>query len=161
MERLRADAVGPKKTQWRKHFPYGKRNGSSRFAWVHDLVRDDRGMAAASYGALADLALVVHGAWILWVIFGAYWTRGRRWLSVVHIAALLWGIVAEAGPWPCPLTLLEQRFETQAGALPYDGSFLVYYLDRLVSPNVPETLLVVCALAVCAVNAMVYWRRWR
>lgn len=118
-------------------------------------------MTAARYGALADLVLTVHAAWILWVIFGAYWTRGRKWLSAVHVVALLWGVIAEAGPWPCPLTLLEQRFETEAGALPYSGSFLVHYLDRLVYPNVPGTLLTLCAVAACGINAVVYWRRWR
>ena len=36
--------------------------------------------------AAVVLVLVVHLAWILWVIFGAFWTRGRRWLAAFHIA---------------------------------------------------------------------------
>ncbi len=53
--------------------------------------------------AAVVLVLVVHLAWILWVIFGAFWTRGRRWLAAFHIASLVWGIMVEVGPWPCPL----------------------------------------------------------
>lgn len=118
-------------------------------------------MTAAGYGVLADLTLAAHAIWIFWVIAGAYWTRQRPWLSAIHILALLWGVIAEAGPWPCPLTLLEQHFEAEAGTLPYRGSFLVHYLDRLVYPNVPESLLIACAAAVCVINAVIYWRRWR
>ncbi|HLJ17517.1 MAG TPA: DUF2784 domain-containing protein [Bryobacteraceae bacterium] len=113
------------------------------------------------YGAIAALILAVHAIWILWVVFGALWTRTRRWLACVHILSLAWGVVAEAGPWPCPLTLAEQFFEDRAGRVRYHGSFLVYYLDKLVYPGVSATLLVWCAVGVCTVNVLVYWRRWR
>src|SRR5271154_6122770 len=64
----------------------------------------------------AVLVLSAHLVWLLLVVFGAIWTRGRPAWSAVHILALLWGIVTEAGPWPCPLTLAGQYFEARAGA---------------------------------------------
>ena len=48
--------------------------------------------------AAVVLVLVLHLAWILWVTFGTFWTSGRRWLTVFHIASLLWGILVEVRP---------------------------------------------------------------
>ena len=102
------------------------------------------------------LVLVLHLAWILWVIFGAFWTSGRRWLTAFHLASLLWGIAVEIGPWPCPLTMAEDFFQGRAGHAPYRGSFLLHYVDLIVYPNVSVRLLVVCGVVVCAINLAVY-----
>jgi hypothetical protein len=110
---------------------------------------------------LAVVVLAVHLGFILWVMFGAVFTRGRTWLAWVHILCAAYGVVIEAGPWPCPLTLAENWFEVQAGRMPYQGPFLLHYLDLLVYPHVPGALLTWLAVVVLAVNAFVYARRWR
>ncbi|HEX4020970.1 MAG TPA: DUF2784 domain-containing protein [Acidobacteriaceae bacterium] len=117
-------------------------------------------MNLSFYSALAATILVLHIAWILWVVFGAFWTKGRPWLTAFHIASLLWGIIVEIGPWPCPLTLTEDFFESKAGIGTYSGSFLVHYLDRLVYPNIPVTLLIVCGVSICIFNLAIYVRRY-
>ena len=66
-----------------------------------------------------ELVLLFHLAWIAWVLFGWLFTRNRRLLTWLHIASVLWGICVEAGPWPCPLTLLEQKLESQANLASY------------------------------------------
>jgi hypothetical protein len=109
--------------------------------------------------AAAATILVAHLAWILWAIFGALFTRGRPFLTAFHIASLIWGILVEIGPWPCPLTLAEQFFESRAGIQPYQGGFLVHYLDAIVYPNVPESVLVYAGVVVCAFNLLVYAAR--
>jgi hypothetical protein len=111
--------------------------------------------------ALAVLVLALHLAFILWVMFGAIFTRGRPWLAWVHILCAAYGVVIEVGPWPCPLTLAENWFEVQGGRLPYHGPFLLHYLDAIVYPNVPPALLTWLAVVVLAVNAVIYSRRWR
>lgn len=108
---------------------------------------------------LAASVLAFHLLWILWVIFGALWTRGRPWLTAFHIASLIWGMIAEAGPWPCPLTLAENWCESQAGIQPYSGGFLVHYLDRIVYPNISVSFLIACAVLVCAINLAIYLAR--
>lgn len=116
----------------------------------------------AIYDTGVVLVLAFHLAWILWVIFGAIWTAGRRWLTAFHIASLVWGILVEVGPWQCPLTLAEQYLQVRAGTTPYKGSFLLHYLGLIVYPNLSVTLLTVCGVAVCAVNLAIYLRRfWR
>jgi hypothetical protein len=110
----------------------------------------------------AIAVLVLHLTWILWVIFGAFWTSGRRWLTTFHIASLLWGIAVEVGPWACPLTLAEDFFQRRAGLAPYRSSFLLHFVSSLVYPNVPAILLTVCGVAVCAANLGIYaWRAFK
>jgi hypothetical protein len=113
------------------------------------------------YAIGAGAALVVHLLWLLFVIFGALITNGRPVLTWLHWAALIWGFVVEAGPWPCPLTGLEQHLQTKAGITPYEGAFIVHYLDRLVYPDIPPWVLIAGAVLVCGVNLWVYVRRFR
>lgn len=108
---------------------------------------------------LAALVLACHATWILFVIFGALWTRGRPWLTGFHLASLVWGIIVEVGPWPCPVTLLEQSLERHADIHSYTGSFLVHYLDAIVYPNLSVTLIISCGVAVCCVNILIYISR--
>lgn len=112
----------------------------------------------------SDLALavvVVHLGFLLWVVVGALVTRGRRWAAALHIGCLAYGIVIELSPWPCPLTALEQHFEACAGLAPYQGSFLLHYLQLLVYPNLSNTVLIAGAVAVCCANLWIYAERWR
>ena len=111
------------------------------------------------YTAAVTLVLALHLAWILFVMTGVCFTSKRPKLTALHLGSLLWGIVVETGPWPCPLTLLENFVEVRAGIASYSGSFLVHYLDQIVYPNLPIRLIVTCAVAVCAANLGVYcWR---
>jgi len=108
---------------------------------------------------VATSILLIHLVWITLVIFGALLTRGRPFWSTVHILALLWGIVVEAGPWPCPLTLAEQHFESLAGVSPIHGGFLLHYLDALVYPNLPGWAITLAGVSVCVFNLAIYgWR---
>ncbi len=116
------------------------------------------------YAGLAAAVLALHLLWILWVMFGWVLTRGRPVLTAVHVASLVWGIIAELGPWPCPLTLAEQWLEQRAGSGGYQGGFLVHYLDRIVYPDLPEAVVGWTGAAVCVAILGVYGRRlvkWR
>jgi Protein of Unknown function (DUF2784) len=111
---------------------------------------------------LPPLVVALHLAWILWVITGALWTRGRPWLTTFHVASLVWGIIVETCPIDCPLTLAEQTLEARASSHAFSGGFLLHTLDAIVYPNVPLTLLITCAVAVCALNLGIYvWRLYK
>lgn len=110
--------------------------------------------------AAAILVLLLHLAWIAFVILGALFTRGRRWWTTVHVLSLVWGVAVEAGPWPCPLTLAEQYFEDKAGWAAYQGSFLLHYLDAVVYPNFPAWIVGAAGVAVCLFNLAIYGRRY-
>lgn len=112
--------------------------------------------------ALPPAVVAIHLAWILWVIVGAYWTRGRPWLTAFHVTSLVWGIIVDTCPISCPLTLAEQILESRAGDHVWAGSFLLHYLDAIVYPNLPVSVLVAFGVAVCAFNLGIYaWRLWK
>ncbi len=111
---------------------------------------------------LAIFVVAVHALWLLLVIFGALWTRGRPVWSALHISALIWGILVEVGPWPCPLTLAESFFEARAGAAACQASALLNLLNNLVYPNLPGWIVASAGVAVCVFNLAIYGRRlWR
>jgi Protein of Unknown function (DUF2784) len=111
------------------------------------------------YRGLAICVLIVHALFILWVIFGAFLTRSRPLLRWLHIASLIWGVLTELTPWPCPLTLLENWFEAKAGVDPYQGGFLLHYLDKLVYPDISATVLTIAGVLVCTLNLTFYGRQ--
>ena len=115
--------------------------------------------AANFYSVLAVAVLFLHALFIVWVVLGALFTRSRPVLRWLHIASLIWGIFTALLPWPCPLTLLENWFETRAGVEPYLGGFLLHYLDRLVYPDIPATVLTVVGVSICALNLALYARQ--
>jgi hypothetical protein len=108
------------------------------------------------YTTIAVGVLVLHLLFVLWVIFGAIVARRRPLLRWLHIICLVWGILIELFPWSCPLTLLENWLEVRAGVAPYQGGFLLHYLDALVYPNISPTLLTISGIVVCAANLAFY-----
>jgi hypothetical protein len=119
-------------------------------------------MALDLYSALAKAVLLLHALFIVWVVFGALLTRSRPTLRWLHIVSLIWGILTELLPWPCPLTVLENWLEQRAGVDPYHGGFLLHYLDKLVYPDISATALTVAGVIACAFNLALYGSQtWR
>jgi Protein of Unknown function (DUF2784) len=114
---------------------------------------------SALYSALAVFVLFLHALFIVWVAFGGFLTRSRPVLRWLHIVSLIWGILTELLPWPCPLTVLENWFEGKAGVQPYQGGFLLHYMDRLVYPEISATVLTVAGVFVCVLNLAWYGRQ--
>jgi hypothetical protein len=111
------------------------------------------------YSALAVCVLLLHALFIVWVVFGALVTHSRPILRWLHIASLVWGFLTELMPWPCPLTVLENWLEAKAGVQPYQGGFLLHYMDKVVYPDISATVLTVAGVLVCALNLALYGRQ--
>jgi len=108
-----------------------------------------------------EAVLLVHLFWCGWVLLGWTVTRCRPVLRTLHIASLIYAIAIELVPWlPCPLTLAETWLEARAGIEPAHGPFLARVLDAVVYPNVPESLVVGCAVPICVAMLLVYLRRY-
>lgn len=86
------------------------------------------------YRALADLVLVVHLAFVLFVVLGGLlvlkWTR-VAWL---HVPAAVWGVLIEYTGWICPLTPLENSFRVRGGVAGYSGGFIEHYIQPVLYP---------------------------
>jgi hypothetical protein len=114
------------------------------------------------YSVLAAAVLFLHALFIVWVVFGALLTRSHPILRWLHILSLMWGVLTELLPWPCPLTLVENWLEQKGGVEPYQGGFVLHYMDKLVYPNVSPTALTVAGVVVCVFNLAIYGRQaWR
>ena len=111
------------------------------------------------YSGLAVCVLFLHMLFILWVVFGVLLTLSRPALRWLHVVSLVWGILTELLPWPCPLTVLENWLEAKAGVQPYRGGFLLHYLDKVVYPDISASALTVAGVLVCVLNLAVYGRR--
>jgi len=114
------------------------------------------------YALLADLVLVLHATFILFVVFGALLVFWRRRLIWLHIPAAAWGILIEFQGWICPLTYLENDLRAAANTGGYDGGFINHYLVPLVYPSglTPGTQILL-GLVVLFINAAIYILVWR
>ena len=53
---------------------------------------------------LADLVILVHVAFIVFVLFGGLLAFRWRWMPWAHLPAVVWGVAVELFGWVCPLT---------------------------------------------------------
>ncbi|MFQ5792557.1 MAG: DUF2784 family protein, partial [Acidobacteriota bacterium] len=72
----------------------------------------------------AEAVVLVHFIWIVFVVTGALFLRGRRRLRVAHLAAVIYSVGIEAFGWVCPLTHLERMLWQRAGREAYEGACL-------------------------------------
>ena len=83
----------------------------------------------------ADFVVLLHLAFILFVVLGGLivfrWPR-FMWL---HIPAAAWGAFIELTGRVCPLTPLENRLRIAAGETGYSGGFIEEYLIPVVYPG--------------------------
>lgn len=117
------------------------------------------------YRALADLVLVAHLGFVLFVMLGAL--LALRWPKIlwVHLPAAAWGAFVEFSGRICPLTPLELWLRRQGGEAGYAGGFVEHYLlPLLYPPGLTTELQVTLGTAVVVANAALYgwlWRRFR
>lgn len=109
------------------------------------------------YRALADFVVVIHLAFVAFVVFGGLLVLrnpGVRWL---HAPAAVWGVMIEFTGGVCPLTPLENTLRIRGGDAGYGGGFIDHYLVPLLYPAglTRGTQLALGALAL-ALNLAVY-----
>jgi hypothetical protein len=86
------------------------------------------------YGMLADLVLIVHMVFVLFVSLGAVAVLYRTRLALLHVPCLVYGSALEFVGWICPLTPLEQALRLRAGQEGYAGGFIEHYAGGLLYP---------------------------
>ena len=85
-------------------------------------------------GVLADLVLVVHLLFILFVVAGALLVLRWRFVAWLHVPAAVWGAWLEFSGAICPLTPVENWLRKGAGQSGYEGAFVEHYLVPLIYP---------------------------
>lgn len=110
-----------------------------------------------SYAFAADLLVVLHLFFVLFVAAGGL--LALRWprLAWAHLPAALWGALIELGGWVCPLTPLENSLRRSAGEAGYTGGFIDHYILSLVyPPGLTRNIQIGLGIAVLTLNALAY-----
>src|SRR3989442_3690705 len=106
---------------------------------------------------LANLVVLVHFAFLLFVSIGALAVLRWRWLAWVHVPAAIWGVLIEFSGWICPLTPLENALRERAGEPAYSGGFIAHYILRVLYPEgLTRGVQVVLGILVLGLNAAIY-----
>jgi len=104
-------------------------------------------MNSSAYRALADAVLILHVAFIVFVVLGLLliliggacgwrwirnpWFRSLHLLAIALVVAQAWlGII-------CPLTTLEMHLRERAGDWVYHETFIAHWLQRLIFYRAP------------------------
>lgn len=107
--------------------------------------------------AAADAVVFLHLLWIVFLVLGALPGARWPWVRWTHLAALAFSIALQVCGWICPLTHLEVWLRRQAGARPYEGTFIGHYLERIVYAELPPGALLAATLAIVAISLWVYF----
>lgn len=109
------------------------------------------------YRLLADLVVVLHLGFVLFVALGGLLVRWRRAAAIVHLPCAAYGAAIEVWGWICPLTPLENRLRALGGARGYAGGFVEHYLVPLVYPApLTHGAQLLLGLLVVVLNAAIY-----
>ena len=109
------------------------------------------------YSVAAAAVLLLHLAFVLFVVFGALLVARRPRLAWLHLPAAAWGFYIEASGRGCPLTALENLLRMRAGLAGYGDSFVEHYLLPLIYPgSLTRELQLALAAGVVAVNLALY-----
>ena len=111
------------------------------------------------HGALADAVVVVHFAFVLFVLFGGLLVLRWRWVRWLHLPAAAWGALIEFAGWTCPLTPLEKWLRREGNLGGYEGGFVEHYILPVLYPQaLTRNVQLVLGLIVVLLNLFIYWR---
>jgi hypothetical protein len=116
------------------------------------------------YRILADLVVVLHFAFVLFVVLGGLFALRWPRAAWIHLPAALWGAGIEFVAGICPLTPLENRFRRLGGEAGYAGGFVEHYVLPVLYPaGLTHDVQLVLGTVVVVLNVAIYgvvWRRW-
>ena len=109
------------------------------------------------YRLLADFTVLVHGAFILFAVFGGL--LALRWPKIawLHLPAMIWAALIEFSGRICPLTPLENHYRELAGQTGYAGDFIDHYILPVIYPaGLTRGIQIWLGAGVLVVNVIAY-----
>jgi hypothetical protein len=111
---------------------------------------------------LANTVVLLHFAFVAFVVLGGVLALRWRWLAWIHLPAAAWGVAIMFGGWICPLTPLENHLRRMAGQAATEGGFMESYLLSVLYPEgLTRASQVTLGLLALALNIIVYIVRLR
>jgi Protein of Unknown function (DUF2784) len=106
---------------------------------------------------LADLLVVLHLAFVVFVVAGGLLVLRSPKLAWVHLPAAGWGAIVELTGWICPLTPVENWLRQRAGLDVYTGDFVARYIVPTLYPEgLTRESQLLMGTAVVGLNAAIY-----
>ena len=109
------------------------------------------------YKILADIIVLIHFLWILFLIFGAFAGIRNKAIKIIHISGLVFAFVIQIFGWYCPLTDLEVWLRSKHDpSLAYAGSFIIHYVEGLIYIEISPWLIFALTLLLMVFNTWFY-----
>lgn len=111
------------------------------------------------YALLADLVVLLHLLFILFVVAGGLLVLRVPALAWLHMPCLAWGVFTIVSGSICPLTPWEVDLRLAAGQAPYSGTFIAHYIEPIIyPPGLTRGQQIVFGLLLLLLNSGVYLR---
>ena len=111
---------------------------------------------------LADVVVTIHFLWILFLFLGALWGIKHKIVRLFHLSGLAFAFIIQIFDWYCPLTHLEVWLRSKhSPTLTYTGSFIIYYVEKIVYLQLSRSLVFILTILLCGLNIWLYLRKKR
>lgn len=105
----------------------------------------------------ADLVVLLHFLFVLFVVLGGILVLRWPKLAYVHLPVALYGGLIEFVGWVCPLTPLEKRLRESAGLQGYEGGFVEHYILPVMYPaGLTRSVQLALGALVILINLAIY-----
>jgi len=114
------------------------------------------------FSILADIVVLIHMLWILFLIFGAFLGTRHRALKYIHLGGLGYALLIQVFGWYCPLTHLEFWLRKLHHPLQVaSDSFLIHYVEKIVYLEISRWSIFVLTIMLISFNLLIYLRKKR
>src|SRR5437773_12503640 len=87
-----------------------------------------------TYRVLADLVVLAHTLFVVFVVVGGFMVWRWRWVAWLHVPCAVWGVMIEYQGWTCPLTPHENALRTRPGLQGYESGYVEHYVLPVLYP---------------------------
>jgi len=112
------------------------------------------------YRIAADIIVVVHLLWIIFLSFGAFIGRKHKWVKRMHIGGIVFAFAIQIFGWFCPLTHFEiwlRRMHDPSQS--YSGSFIIYYAEKIIYINLNPKIILALTIVLALISVRLYLPR--
>ena len=113
------------------------------------------------YKFLADLVVVLHSFFVLFVLLGGFLVLLKPSVAWYHLPAVFWAAWLEFSGWICPLTPLENLLRQKGGVAGYNVGFVEHYIVPILYPtSLTRQMQFTLGMIVLSLNIGVYFIVW-
>ncbi len=109
-----------------------------------------------AYRALAEIVLILHFCFVIFVVLGGLLVLRRHRLAWLHVPAVVWGVLIEFFWWACPLTTLENQLRQFGGEAGYETGFIDYYVSAILYAPLTPQMRITLGLLLVVFNLLIY-----